>query len=70
LFFVPPVELEQEIRELTKQKAEQQSALDEWKVGIVKLCGRSKKIVFNVMIFSSENHGLTIKFRNRKINGF
>ena len=39
-FFVPPVELEQEIRELTKQKAEQQSALDEWKVGIVKPCGR------------------------------
>lgn len=51
MFFAPPVELEQEIRELTKQKAEQQSALDEWKVGIVKLCGRLKKIVFNVMIF-------------------
>ena len=51
MFFVPPVELEQEIRELTKQKAEQQSALDEWKVGIVKPCGRLKKIVFNVMIF-------------------
>ena len=51
MFFVPPVELQQEIRELTKQKAEQQSALDEWKVGIVKPFGRLKKIVFNVMIF-------------------
>ena len=51
MFFVPPVELEQEIRELTKQKAEQQSSLDEWKVGIVKPCGRLKEIVFNVMIF-------------------
>ena len=36
-------ELEQEIRELTKHKAEQQSALDEWKVGIVKPCVRFKK---------------------------
>ena len=51
MFFVPPVELEQEIRELMKQKAEQQSALDEWKVGIVKPFGRLKKIVFNVMVF-------------------
>ena len=49
---MPPVELEREIRELTKQKAEQQSALDEWKVGIVKPCGRLKKIVCSVMIFS------------------
>ena len=44
MFFVPPVELEQEIRELTKQKAEQQSALDEWKVGIIKPCCKLKKL--------------------------
>ena len=68
MFFVPPVELEQEIRELTKQKAEQQSALDEWKVGIVKPCGRLKKIVFNVMLFFPENHGLKSS-ESKNING-
>ena len=66
---MPPVELEQEIRELTKQKAEQQSALDEWKVGIVKPCGRLKKIVCSVMIFSLKIMSNNEVPNPKKING-